>query len=213
MKKVLIIFFILISFSSLILTASKNYNISDSQLKAIESKYGSSAKQRVEVWDSMIESSKNESLLNKIKNVNDFFNKIPYASDLSTWGVKDYWATPFEFMGIGAGDCEDYAIAKYFSLIKLGISDEKLRITYVSYKKANSKFEQAHMVLTYYHKVGVEPVVLDNINKTLQVASKRPDLVPVYSFNASGLWQAKTKGESRVGNNELKSWKDLMSRF
>ena len=161
----------------------------------------------------MIESSKDETILNKIKNVNDFFNKIPYKTDLSTWGVKDYWATPFEFMGISAGDCEDYAIAKYFSLIKLGIPDEKLRITYVSYKKANSKFEQAHMVLTYYHKVGVEPVVLDNINKTLQVASKRPDLVPVYSFNASGLWQAKTKGEARVGNNELKSWKDLISRF
>ena len=28
------------------------------------------------------------------------------------------------------------------------------------------------MVLTYYHKVGMEPIVLDNIDKTLQVASK-----------------------------------------
>ena len=213
MQKILIISFVLISFFSLFSTASKTFNIEEHQLKSIENKFGIQARTRVEDWDAMIESSKDETILNKIKNVNDFFNKIPYASDLSTWGVKDYWATPFEFMGIGAGDCEDYAIAKYFSLIKLGISDEKLRITYVSYKKANSKFEQAHMVLTYYHKVGVEPVVLDNINKTLQVASKRPDLVPVYSFNASGLWQAKTKGESRVGNNELKSWKDLMSRF
>ena len=161
----------------------------------------------------MIESSKDETILNKIKNVNDFFNEITYKTDQNHWNAKDYWATPLEFMGSGAGDCEDYAIAKYFSLIKLGVPDEKLRITYVSYQKANSKFEEAHMVLTYYHKVGVEPVVLDNINKTLQIASKRPDLKPVYSFNASGLWQAKTKGEARVGNNELKSWKDLMSRF
>ena len=213
MQKILIISFVLISFFSLFSTASKTFNIQEPQLKSIENKYGIQARTRVEEWDVMIESSKDETILNKIKNVNDFFNKILYKTDLSTWGVKDYWATPFEFMGISAGDCEDYAIAKYFSLIKLGIPDEKLRITYVSYKKANSKFEQAHMVLTYYHKVGVEPVVLDNINKTLQVASKRPDLVPVYSFNASGLWQAKTKGEARVGNNELKSWKDLMSRF
>ena len=213
MQKILIIYFVLISFFSLFSTASKTFNIQEHQLKLIENKYGIQARTRVEEWDVMIESSKDETILNKIKNVNDFFNKILYKTDLSTWGVKDYWATPFEFMGICAGDCEDYAIAKYFSLIKLGIPDEKLRITYVSYKKANSKFEQAHMVLTYYHKVGVEPVVLDNINKTLQVASKRPDLVPVYSFNASGLWQAKTKGEARVGNNELKSWKDLMSRF
>lgn len=213
MQKILIISFVLISFFSLFSTASKTFNIDESQLKSIENKYGAQARTRVEEWDAMLESSKDETILNKIKNVNDFFNKITYKTDLSVWGEKDYWATPFEFMGSGAGDCEDYAIAKYFSLVKLGISDEKLRITYVSYKKANSKFEQAHMVLTYYHKTGVEPIVLDNINKTLQVASKRPDLKPVYSFNASGLWQAKTKGESRVGNNELKSWKDLMSRF
>ena len=213
MQKILIISFVLISFFSLFSTASKTFNIDESQLKSIEKKYGAQARTRVEEWDAMLESSKDETILNKIKNVNDFFNKITYKTDLSVWGEKDYWATPFEFMGSGAGDCEDYAIAKYFSLVKLGISDEKLRITYVSYKKANSKFEQAHMVLTYYHKTGVEPIVLDNINKTLQVASKRPDLKPVYSFNASGLWQAKTKGEARVGNNELKSWKDLMSRF
>ncbi|AXX89179.1 transglutaminase [Arcobacter suis] len=213
MQKILIISFVLISFFSLFSTASKTFNIDESQLKSIENKYGTQARTRVEEWDAMLESSKDETILNKIKNVNDFFNKITYKTDLSVWGEKDYWATPFEFMGSGAGDCEDYAIAKYFSLVKLGISDEKLRITYVSYKKANSKFEQAHMVLTYYHKTGVEPIVLDNINKTLQVASKRPDLKPVYSFNASGLWQAKTKGEARVGNNELKSWKDLMSRF
>jgi predicted transglutaminase-like cysteine proteinase len=213
MQKILIISFILISFFSLFSTASKTFNIDQSQLNSIENKYGVVAKNRVEEWDAMIETSKNETILNKLKNVNDFFNQITYKSDLIVWGVKDYWATPFEFMGKGAGDCEDYAIAKYFSLIKLGVPDEKLRITYVSYRKTNTSYEEAHMVLTYYHKVGVEPVVLDNINKMLQVASKRPDLKPVYSFNASGLWQAKTKGEARVGNNELRSWKDLMSRF
>jgi predicted transglutaminase-like cysteine proteinase len=213
LRKILIISFALISFSSIILIASKTFNISESQLNSISSKYGSSGKNRVEAWDSMIESSKNESLLNKIKNVNDFFNQITYKTDAAHWKQKDYWATPFEFMGTGAGDCEDYAIAKYFSLVKLGIPDDKLRITYVIYKKTNSRFEQAHMVLTYYHKTGAEPVILDNINRTLQLASKRNDLKPVYSFNASGLWQAKTKGDTRVGDNNLKSWKNLIDRF
>uniref|UniRef100_UPI0040482FE4 transglutaminase-like cysteine peptidase n=1 Tax=Aliarcobacter sp. TaxID=2321116 RepID=UPI0040482FE4 len=213
MLKILFISFTIFPFLSLFLNATKTFHITDSQLKSIENKYGSSAKLRVETWDSLIESSKKESVLNKIKNVNDFFNKITYKTDPEHWKQKDYWATPFEFMGTGAGDCEDYAIAKYFSLIKLGIPDEKLRITYVTYKKSNSKYEQAHMVLTYYHKTGVEPIVLDNIDKRLQLASKRTDLKPVYSFNASGLWQAKTKGETRVGSNNLKSWKDLMDRF
>ena len=213
MKKILLISFTIISFSSIFLIASKNFNITDSQLNSIERKYGSSAKTRVEAWDSMIESSKNESLLNKIKNVNDFFNQITYKTDAAHWKQKDYWATPFEFMGTGAGDCEDYAIAKYFSLIKLGIPDDKLRITYVIYKKANSRFEQAHMVLTYYHKTGAEPVILDNINRRLELASNRDDFKPVYSFNASGLWQAKNKGDTRVGDNNLKSWKNLIGRF
>ena len=213
MKKILLISFTLICLSSVFLTASKTYNISESQVNAIANKYGSKAKTRVEAWDSMIQSSKNEPLLNKIKNVNDFFNQLTYKTDLAHWKQKDYWATPFEFMGTGAGDCEDYAIAKYFSLVKLGIPDEKLRITYVIYRKANSKFEQAHMVLTYYHKTGAEPVILDNIDRRLQLASKRNDLKPVYSFNASGLWQAKTKGETRVGNNNLKSWKDLIEQI
>ena len=213
MKKILLISFTLICFSSVFLTASKTYNISESQVNAIENKYGSGAKIRIEQWDSMIQTSRNEPLLNQIKNVNDFFNELTYKTDLMHWKKKDYWATPFEFIGTGAGDCEDYAIGKYFSLIKLGIPEDKLRITYVIYQKANSRFEQAHMVLTYYHKTGAEPVILDNIDRRLQLASKRSDLKPVYSFNASGLWQAKTKGETRVGNNNLKSWQDLMTRF
>ena len=135
--------------------------------------------------------------------------------DKNHWGKKDYWATPFEFMGTGAGDCEDYAIAKYFTLRKLGIPENKLRITYVKYLKKRSKSEQAHMVLTYYHKANSTPVVLDNIIKRLKLASKRTDLKPIYSFNAQGLWKAKNKGKSsqRVGKNNLKSWKNLISRI
>lgn len=71
------------------------------------------------------------------------------------------------------------------------------------------------MVLSYYHQTGGEPVILDNINKTLQPGSKRTDLKPVYSFNAQGLWQAKNKGKTSklVGANNLSSWKDLMTRI
>lgn len=213
MKKVLIIIFFSIVSVFTLITASKTYNISQSELNAIEKKYGPQAKTRVEIWDSMIQSSKNEKILTKLKNVNDFFNKITYKTDLKHWKKKDYWATPFEFMGTGAGDCEDYAIAKYFSLRNLGVDDDKLRITYVSYRKSNSKYEQAHMVLTYFHKPGATPIVLDNINKKLQLATNRTDLKPVYSFNAKGLWQSKNKGSIKVGSNNLKSWKDLMSRF
>ncbi len=211
MKK---IFLVLLVFSFIInLEAYKKSYISQSQLNKISSKYGRKALKRVQVWDSMLQSAQNEKILTKLKKVNDFFNHIRYKTDISHWRRKDYWATPFEFMGTGAGDCEDYAIAKYFSLRKLGIPEDKLRITYVIYRRRGTRYDQAHMVLTYYHKPNSTPIVLDNINKKLKLATKRKDLKPIYSFNASGLWQAKNKGSIRVGRNNLKAWKSLMSRI
>ena len=213
------IFFIsIISVFTILLTyptAKTTHNISQKDLNTFVTKYGQKAEKRVLIWDNLIESTKKKKTLAKLKTVNDFFNKIPYRLDKKHWGKKDYWATPYEFMGTGAGDCEDYAIAKYFTLRKLGIPDKKLRITYVTYLKRRSKYEQAHMVLTYYHKPNSTPVVLDNINKKLKLATKRKDLKPVYSFNAQGLWKAKNKGKSsqKVGKNNLKSWNDLISRI
>ena len=213
MKKILLLSFLIITLVSITTIASKTFFISKSKLNSISNNYGVKAQSRIEKWDKMLQSSKDEKILNKLKNVNDFFNKIKYKNDLRHWKKRDYWATPFEFMGTGAGDCEDYAIAKYFSLRKLGVPDSKLRITYVKYKKLHTKFEQAHMVLTYYHKPNSTPVVLDNINKKLKLATKRKDLKPVYSFNASGLWQAKNKGSIKIGKNNLRSWKDLINRI
>lgn len=215
MRKILLISFFIISSILTITIAKKTYNISQNELNKIASKYGEKAKKRAEIWDGIVQNAKNKDILNKLKDINDFWNKIRYKRDSQHWKQKDYWAAPFEFLGSGAGDCEDYAIAKYFSLRKLGIAENKLRITYVKLKRARTKFEEAHMVLTYYHKPGATPIVLDNVNKKLKLASKRTDLRPVYSFNASGLWQAKNKGKSsvRVGKNNLKNWKKLMSRI
>ncbi|PHR71470.1 MAG: transglutaminase [Arcobacter sp.] len=198
-----------------IIAATSNVNISSKKMAQFSKKYGPQATKRVEIWDRIMQESQNKKVLHKLKNVNDFFNKIKYKRDLKHWGKNDYWAAPFEFMGTGAGDCEDYAIAKYYSLIKLGIPEHKLRITYVKLLRKRTKYEEAHMVLTYYHKKNSTPIVLDNVNKKLQLASKRKDLKPIYSFNANGLWQAKNKGKSsiKIGSNNLKAWQDLMTRI
>lgn len=214
MKKIFIFSFLIICFFIITkTTASKYYFISNNKIQLVQKKYGTKAKKRVELWDKMLRETKDLKTLNKLKNVNDFFNKIKYRTDPKHWRKKDYWATPFEFLGTAAGDCEDYAIAKYYSLRKIGIPEHKLRITYVIYKRAHTIYDQAHMVLTYYHKPGATPIILDNINKKLKLATKRKDLKPIYSFNASGLWQAKNKGSVRVGRNNLKAWKNLMSRI
>lgn len=124
---------------------------------------------------------------------------------------KDYWATPLEMLSIGAGDCEDYSIAKYFTLKELGVDESKLRITYV---KA-IEIDQAHMVLTYFETKRSVPLVLDNLITDIKPASRRNDLVPVYSFNGTGLWLAKSRGEGqRVGEaSKLSLWNDLERRM
>jgi hypothetical protein len=77
------------------------------------------------------------------------------------------------------------------------------------------KYNMAHMVLAYYDKPDAIPLVLDNLNKKILPANKRPDLLPVYSFNGEGLWRAIEQGRGKQlqpgGNNSM--WKDLNNRM
>jgi predicted transglutaminase-like cysteine proteinase len=50
------------------------------------------------------------------------------ASDLSLYGAIDVWQTPLALLATGAGDCEDYAIAKFVALRAAGVPSEDLRI-------------------------------------------------------------------------------------
>ncbi|MBX9754765.1 MAG: transglutaminase-like cysteine peptidase, partial [Pseudomonadaceae bacterium] len=127
-----------------------------------EKRYGNlgSAKARIEEWDGLINSNLNADENGQLQAVNRFFNRqLRFVDDSQNWRQNDYWATPIEALVKGAGDCEDYAIAKYFTLRRLGVPSEKLRITYV--KALN--YNQAHMVLTYYSSPSAVPLVLDNL--------------------------------------------------
>ncbi len=189
-------------------------NISPALLAKVEKKYGMTGRIRVEEWQQLLDSQAAKALpeKDKLKKVNDFFNqRIDFIDDIALWGVNDYWATPIEFLAQGAGDCEDFAIAKYFTLKVLGVPEEKIRITYVKAIELN----QAHMVLTYFETSRSVPVVLDNLIPQIKPASQRNDLLPVYSFNGSGLWLAKARGNGqRVGGTErLSLWADLTQRM
>jgi len=119
-----------------------------------------------------------------LRQVNGFFNQIPYFSDIKHWGVNDYWATPVEMIGSFGGDCEDYSIGKYLSLKDIGIPVSKLRITYVRAVKLG----EPHMVLAYYPTPDADPLILDNLINDIRPASQRTDLEPVYGFNDDDLW-------------------------
>jgi predicted transglutaminase-like cysteine proteinase len=180
-------------------------------MTSVETKYGARAVKRVKTWRDIVDENQNASELQKLTRVNDFFNQMDFVDDIKHWGKEDYWATPVEFIGTMGGDCEDFTIAKYFTLRELGISDEKLRLVYVKSLSLN----QHHMVLAFYNKPTSVPVLLDNIDKQLKPASKRKDLLPIYSFNAKNLWLSKAKGRGELvgGSSRLSLWTDLNNRL
>ncbi len=188
------------------------FDISPEFINKVKQKYGIEASVRVEQWQKLMQTARQLPEQQKLKVVNDFFNQnITFVDDVFLWGVTDYWATPMELLFQGAGDCEDYSIAKYFTLIELGIDDKKMRITYVKALNLN----QAHMVLTYFSSPKAVPIVLDNLIPEIKMATKRTDLLPVYSFNGSGLWLAKSRGGGKKvgGSGRISLWAELKQRM
>lgn len=166
-----------------------------------------------EDWRRMLDSARGSAERERVRQVNDFFNqRIAFDDDYSLWGQTDYWATPLETMAQRRGDCEDYSIAKYFSLLELGVPINKLRLVYVRATQTmpgGGSIQQAHMVLAYYPTPNADPLVLDNLNKQILPASQRYDLSPVFSFNSAGLWQGTGNQTSR---SNLSRWQDLLAR-
>ncbi|TCS36167.1 transglutaminase-like cysteine peptidase [Reinekea marinisedimentorum] len=180
-------------------------------INSLLERYGQPAQARGEQWSEVIEQIRGYEPEQQLKAVNDFFNTFLFSDDIVVWRQEDYWATPMEFIGRGAGDCEDFVIAKYYSLVEAGFPADKLRLMYV---KAID-YNQHHMVLTYYPRRGVEPLVLDNLDPVIKPSGQRQDLLPIYSFNADFLWLVKARGEGQnVGSSDrLSLWQDLQQRF
>jgi predicted transglutaminase-like cysteine proteinase len=193
------------------ISLASGFLIDHKLLSSIENRHGLKARMRVESWDSLMKMNKSISVMEKLQRVNRFFNNMTFVDDAIHWKKRDYWATPIEFLATNGGDCEDFSLAKYFTLKEVGIPASKLKLTYVKALKIN----QAHMVVTYFETPSSEPLVLDNLVKEIRPSSSRTDLLPVYSFNGDGLWLAKQRGEGKfVGKSDrISLWKDLKKRM
>jgi len=168
-----------------------------------------------EKWHAELSKSQTLSNQEKLVRINEFFNRsIQSNDDQIIWGQSDYWATPMETLAKGSGDCEDFSIAKYFSLIHVGISIEKLRLVYVKARIGgpHSDITQAHMVLAYYEMPNAEPLILDNLITDIRTASRRSDLLPIFSFNSQGIWGSTTSSGSPSSTSKLSRWQTLLSR-
>ncbi|WP_255855483.1 transglutaminase-like cysteine peptidase [Marinobacterium rhizophilum] len=199
--------------ASLVLMAdnSSGVRLSQAAINELGQTYGEPARRRLASWQRLLADLAEADETTKLREVNRFFNQVRFLDDIVHWKKTDYWATPVEFLVSNGGDCEDFSIAKYYTLRELGVPIEKMSIAYVKALELN----QAHMVLTYYPTPSAVPLVLDNLISDIKPASQRPDLLHVYSFNGDNLWLTK-KGRRAdlVGaSDRLKPWVQLQSRI
>ncbi len=177
-----------------------------------------------DMWMKMMGRAQKLDASGKVRAVNSFFNRyIQFGSDLAVWGAEDYWASPMELLNKGSGDCEDYAITKYYSLRLLGIDDRQLRLLYVvpiagstaTYSRSTAAGEagpgQAHMVLGYSESGAQsdELQILDNMVDSIRPLSKRTDFQVSYGFNETQLWS----GGDLMSNDPRQSisrWNQLL---
>lgn len=166
--------------------------------------------QRIASWHKLMRDKRDAPEEVKLQAVNSFFNRLEFVDDPILWGKEDYWATPRQMLLKNGGDCEDFATAKYFTLRRLNVPDDRMRLTYVKVVR----LQQPHMVLSYYREPAADPLILDSLVKTILPASARRDFVPIYSFNGHGLWLARKERAVPLGRAEsLSLWRDLQLRF
>lgn len=132
-------------------------------------------------WRKIIVSASKLPRNERLKSVNDFFNRWPYKEDRELYGLSEYWATPKEFM-TRSGDCEDYSIAKYFALKELGFSKDEMRIVILMDEIRGI----GHAVLAIYEKN--EILVLDSLSNLILPHTRYKHYIPQYSMNESTRW-------------------------
>lgn len=187
--------------------------VSEALIARLERSFGPPARPRLVRWIGFGREQKRVPVaaprpaMEALQAVNSYFNRIRFIDDSIHWGQGDYWATPAETVASDGGDCEDFAIAKYFFLKELGVPIERLRITYVRALKLN----RAHMVLAYYVSPEAEPLILDNLEDRIRAASDRMDLDPVFSFNDDDVRMV-SDGQ-RAKPAQIREWRSLLDRL
>jgi predicted transglutaminase-like cysteine proteinase len=174
--------------------------------------FGQGARGRLEGWKEFVRNSAGRGSGDPelLRPVNGFFNDLPFVEDRVHWRIEDYWATPAEFLSSRGGDCEDYVIAKYFTLKELGVPVSRLRLVYARTWRTS----EAHMVLAYFAAPGADPLILDNQERGIRRAADRPDLIPVYMFNDDDL-QFVQKGADAPRHDamSIRKWRGVMEKL
>ena len=135
-----------------------------------------------QAWRELIASARGLPPEQQLDRINRAVNRTPYVDDARRDGAPDHWATPEEFL-LDAGDCEDFAIAKYVALRHLGFRAETLRIVVLT----DSIRGQVHAVLAFGAPGNM--VILDSLSNELFPDALYAHYVPHLSVNELGRWE------------------------
>ncbi len=141
-------------------------------------------------WKELTQRAGSMPIMEKLRSVNVFFNRWPYRTDREVYKVEDYWATPWEFMK-NSGDCEDYAIAKFYALKKLGVNPENMRVVALIDKIRNI----GHAILVVY--TDNNAYILDNLTDLVLSHERFKQYAPQYSVNEVYRWAHVTPTQKR----------------
>ncbi len=155
-------------------------------------------------YEKFMNTIKSKSKNEQIKLINSHLNSMRARFD-GKKNVDDYWSTRGEFLSRGGGDCEDYAIAKYYTLKDLGLKDKDMCLLVVREKYSNSY----HMVLGVWTNSSV-PIILDNLSFKILPFTKRVDLVPKYCINEDGYYSVNKKGEKKKLNIIFRAYENML---
>ncbi|QOY52727.1 transglutaminase-like cysteine peptidase [Candidatus Sulfurimonas baltica] len=195
-------------FTCTIVYASNYPNFTKYELNNIKKHSGQVAKNRALDYTETIESLKKLPIQKRLDRVNFYLNQLPTKSDMVNHNKSDYWETPKEFLTCGYGDCEDYAIIKYFTLLKLGFSKDKLFIT-TAYEKYTGQY---HMVLSYFESKNKPPLILDNLSFKILDLNTRVDLKADIFINSTGTYKINKNNILMKLDKEHPKFKELMQR-
>lgn len=166
---------------------------------------------RLAKYEEVKNKARNLDINKKLTQINLFINGSLAEFDNASMGIDDYWMTPKEFFIKGHGDCEDYVIAKYFTLLELGVKKENLYPAIVKVQGSAS----FHLVLLYVEDKNKSPLVLDNLSFKILPFSKRTDLTPIAAFNeidSYTLTREKFLQKANVDWGKENKWEKLLNR-
>jgi predicted transglutaminase-like cysteine proteinase len=157
---------------------------------------------------SIIDSGRNSEGRGRLGKINRAINlSIRPSSDLSINGEEDVWSSPLTTLGIGAGDCEDYAIAKFFALQEAGSSPDDLRIVIL-----RDKFRgEDHAVAAA--RLDGNWLMLDNRHMVMVEDRQMPNYQPVFLINHDGVKSYIDPSSSPVASHHVRRLEWSLSKI